>query len=470
MKFVAFLRDSFKEAKSGWVLQAMLVLALLLIVFIASISFRPTTLADELGRKFGIMNWAFRQNPEFKGTSLTVENFKATNEQELWKSDFAFDVVLSAPSEKVLNSLKENPGMPTTEGRIRRMVKESFHFLETVEVNNSNPVDPGAKNGGGKEKGKESADGKQELRFAVTTKGNKTQEKMAWLHTPSILFGIEVPFLTMSFRQGIYTLENYLVNYVAVWVLLIIGVIVTADIVPTMLRKGALDLIIAKPLTRVELLVYKYVGGLMFVFLLTSFTVLGIWLVIGMRTGIWTPHFLAAIPVVTFYFAILYAVSTLAAVFSRNTLVAILATFVAWGLIWAIGKVNDGIGNREAAIAEQAVKGNDAGQFLPKKGEKDPSLDDVIARIDPDAPLWGFIPKLTWPFFEIVHAVTPRAYDLDSRLGRIIAGGVLSESEWEAAGYEKPPRDSWAGTVGVSLAFIALCLGLASWRFVTRDG
>lgn len=469
MKFVAFLRDSYKEAKSGWVLQAMLVLALLLILFIASISFRPTTMNDELTRSFGLVNWAFRQNPEFKGTTLTVENFSATNEKEPWKSDFAFDIVLTAPSEKVLTRLRENPGMPTTKRRIERMLKDGYYFLDTIEVTESARPAPAEKDKPADDKAAKD-DVKQESRFGVKTSGNKSQERMSWLHVPSILFGIEVPFLTMSYRQGIYTLENYLVNYVAVWVLLVIGVVVTADIVPNMLRKGALDLLIAKPLSRVELLVYKYIGGLMFVFLLTSFTVVGIWAVIGLRTGIWSPNFLAAIPVVTFYFAILYAVSTLAAVLTRHTLVAILVTIVAWGLIWAVGKVNDGIGDRREAIAAWSEKGGEPDLPIPKKGEKEPTLDDVISRIDPDAPLWGFIPKLLWTPLEGLHAVTPRAFDLDGRLGRIIAEGVLTEPELKKSGFDKPPRNTWAGTVGVSLAFIAVCLGLASWRFVTRDG
>ena len=53
--------------------------------------------------------------------------------------------------------------------------------------------------------------------------------------------------------------------------------------------------------------------------ILTAFTVGGVWVAIGLRTGFWTPHFLAVIPLLTFYFAILYAVSTLAAVLTRST-------------------------------------------------------------------------------------------------------------------------------------------------------
>jgi ABC-type transport system involved in multi-copper enzyme maturation permease subunit len=370
-----------------------------------------------------------------------------------------------------MNNILDNPGMPTKKNRIEKMLREWFYFLDQIDVTKVTPPKPdGSDKPKDGSKPKDGPDAPQELRFTVKTTGNKAQEQMAWLHVPSVLFGIEIPFLTMSLRQGIFTLEKYLVNYVAVWVLLLVGVVVTADLVPNMLRKGALDLLIAKPLSRVELLVYKYVGGLTFVFLLTTFTVLGIWVVIGLRTGIWTSNFLATIPFVTFYFAILYAVSTLVGVLTRHTLVAILATLLAWAMIWAVGKVNDGIQNRKESIAEQAAKGGEPDLPIPKKGEPEPSFDDVIAKIDPDAPLWGFIPKFLWPAFEGLHAVTPRAYDMDARLGRIIADGALTEPELKQAGYGKPPRETWAGMIGVSLAFIAVCLALASWRFVTRDG
>ena len=45
------------------------------------------------------------------------------------------------------------------------------------------------------------------------------------------------------------------------------------------------------------------VGGLLFVLLLTTFTVGGVWLVIGLRTGVWAPGLLYCIFGITFYFA-----------------------------------------------------------------------------------------------------------------------------------------------------------------------
>ena len=79
-------------------------------------------------------------------------------------------------------------------------------------------------------------------------------------------------------------------------VALLIAVILTAFYVPNMLRKGSIDLLISKPIGRTPLLIYKYIGGLTFIFLVSAFTVGGVWLVLALRTGYWDPTFLILIP------------------------------------------------------------------------------------------------------------------------------------------------------------------------------
>ena len=114
-------------------------------------------------------------------------------------------------------------------------------------------------------------------------------------------------------QAGVYVVENYLVSGIGAWVALLVAVIITAGFIPTMLGKGSLDLVVSKPVGRPRLLLYKYLGGLTFILLLTAYAAAGVWVAIGVRTGIWAPNFLLVIPILTFYFAVLYSVSTLAA-------------------------------------------------------------------------------------------------------------------------------------------------------------
>ena len=186
--------------------------------------------------------------------------------------------------------------------------------------------------------------------------------------------------------------------------------------------------------------------------------------------GIWSPVFLAAIPVLTVQFAILYSVSVLFGVLTRGSIVAILATVAAWFLIFCIGKLNDGVRNHDLQTAEFEKSKSEIGSnpIDPQTG-KSMSMEEVLNRMNPNRPLWGFIPTSTFPAIRIVHTVTPRSFQLDYKMGRLIAEGVLTERQLKERGWDEPSPASWGEVLGVSAAFIALMLGLASWRFATRD-
>jgi hypothetical protein len=462
-RLIAFLRDSYREAVSGWMLQVMLVFAVLLVLFIASIGFRPVTLEEQLGQATLIFNRILPSSPEYPNLGsprFTIENVEASNPAEPWKSDYAFDFVVTTPTAEDIAKLQDRgrtAQLPMSRATTERFLKRSFDYLKDLKVTNA--PDGTAK--------------PNELRFHATSHGTAIEDARAWAHKPSVLFAFDLSLLTMSLRSAVYLLLNYLVSGVGAWVVLAVSVVVTAGFVPNMLSKGSIDLLVSKPVSKPFVLVAKYLGGLTFIFLLTSFTALGVWVVLGLRTGIWSPNFLLIVPILTLYFAVLYAVSTLAGVLTRNSLVAILATFAVWALFWGVGKLNDGVMTRLDKEEKQAGKELDFAQMAKdaqEKGEQ-PDADDIMRRIDPDAWLWGVIPpQYGFNAVRVVHAVTPRTYQLDARLGRIIAEGVLTERELKKMGYGDPPRENWLTMVGVSVAFIGLCLALASGIMVLRDG
>lgn len=474
MKFYAFLKDSYREAINGWVLQAMLLLSFLLVLFIASISFRPQPLNEQLGTSIGFINKILPTSPEYPNMGspkFSVENFSETNPIEPWKSDYTFDFVVTSPSAADLQKAKDRGrALPVTRPAAERFLKQGFDFLKDLKVENVKSNNPDASSKLDPDAAKDAAPTPAEARFHVTSKGTTISDKLEWRHEPALLFFIDVPLLSTSLREGVYFMQKWLVNGAGAWLTLIVSIVVTAGFIPNMLGKGTLDLLISKPISKPLVLLYKYIGGLTFVLLVTSFTAFGVWLVLGVRTGLWSPNFLLIVPILTFYFAILYAISTLTAVLTRNMLVAILATVFAWAIFWGIGKVNDGICNRQDKEAEMSEK---LQVFeIPKPGEngEPPDADDILRRLDPNSPLWTVIPKSTFPVFQALHAISPRTYDLDTRLGRIIAGGVLTEREMKQNGYGKPPRETWPAMLLVSLAFIMVCLALSAYRMQTRDG
>ena len=65
----------------------------------------------------------------------------------------------------------------------------------------------------------------------------------------------------------LWLIEDQIINGFGGTVALLISLIMTAFFIPNMLRKGSIDLLISKPIGRSQLLVYKYIGGLTFIFL-----------------------------------------------------------------------------------------------------------------------------------------------------------------------------------------------------------
>ncbi len=465
VQFLAFLQDSYREAKSGWMLQIMLVLSILLMLLVASIGFRPVTLADELGDTLSLMNKMMATNPryaEIGQPKFSIDNMKASNTAEPWKSDYQFDFVVTTPSPEDMKKANTE-GMPVSRSEVEAFLRERLSYVNDVHVSGGPPelekpttdLEPKAKD---KEKDKAGAKGPllpKEVRYHVTTKGTKAEDRLAWRHQISFLYAFNVPYVYISLREGVFLIEKWLVSGIGIWVLLFVGVVITSGFIPNMLAKGSLDLLVSKPIGRVRLLLYKYIGGLLFVLILTTVTVLGVWFAIGIRSGIWTTNFLATIPITAFYFAVLYAFSTFAAVFTRSTLVAILMTGLAWGGMWCVGKVNDGIESRQAMIDKQ--QGNATGPAA------------VLQDRQNDQPLWGFIPRSVFPAVTILHTITPRTFQLDDRLGRLIANGVLTPNQIKKTSYDTPPRVSWTEMILVSLGGIALLLAISCWRFASRD-
>jgi ABC-type transport system involved in multi-copper enzyme maturation permease subunit len=464
VQFLAFLQDSYREAKSGWMLQIMLVLAVLLILLVFSIGFRQVPLQEELGDQFALMNRLIASNPqryeEIGKPKLSVDNVRSSNDAEPWNADYTFEFVVATPSPEDMRKATKS-GLPVYRTQVQKFLRDSLPFLKNVEVAGG-PQEMEKPPKEDAEEGKE-AKGKddkgpplpKEVRYTVTTKGTVAEDRLAWRHGVSVLFAVEIPYTYISLREGVYLIEKWLVNGIGIWVLLFVAVVVTAGFVPNMLAKGSLDLLVSKPIGRMRLLLYKYTGGLLFVLILTTVTVLGVWAAIGVRSGIWTTNFLAIIPVVTLYFAVLYAFSTLAAVLTRSTLVAILMTGLAWGLLWGVGKVNDGVENRQAELAKvQAEAGT------PQA---------VLKELQGDQPLWGFIPKAGFPVFTALHAVLPRTFQMDDRLGRLIAEGVLTPSQIKKTDYKDPPKATWIEIILVSFAGIVVLLAFSAWRFSARD-
>lgn len=154
--------------------------------------------------------------------------------------------------------------------------------------------------------------------------------------TMSLGFGL-VEFKVPKFRNdAVRYFQVWLAGILADTIGVLLALLWTAGFLPTFLEPHAVTVLLAKPAPRWSLLVGKYLGVVVFVGLQAAMFVGGTWLGMGLSTGVWDIAYWFAVPLLVVNFAVFYAFSTLMAVVSRSTVVALFGTVLFWVLCWAI--------------------------------------------------------------------------------------------------------------------------------------
>jgi ABC-type transport system involved in multi-copper enzyme maturation permease subunit len=119
-----------------------------------------------------------------------------------------------------------------------------------------------------------------------------------------------------------------IIDWLLGFILIFLGILVTASIIPDMLQPGSLHLLLSKPISRTLLLLSKFLGGCAFVLLCVTQLVIGLYLVAGLRLDVWNLRLLWCIPVSVFLFSVFFSVSTLAGLRWRSPILAIGVTTI----------------------------------------------------------------------------------------------------------------------------------------------
>lgn len=103
-----------------------------------------------------------------------------------------------------------------------------------------------------------------------------------------------------------------------------LAIFASAGLTPSVLEAGRISLLLSKPLTRTRLLIGRYLGNVCVVALNHVYLICSVWLIIGIKTHIWEPRFLLAIPISIFIFAVLLCVVVLIGVLSESAALSVM--------------------------------------------------------------------------------------------------------------------------------------------------
>lgn len=268
----------------------------------------------------------------------------------------------------------------------------------------------------------------------------------------------------------------------------LLALVTTCGIIPDLVAPGSIDLLLAKPITRTRLFLTKYCTGLLFAALQVFVFSTASFFVIGLRGGAWEWALFAAVPIVTFFYSLLFSMCAFIGVLTRSSVASLILTLLAWTIIFTINIsesiVNSGrIANQmEATKIESELAKTEDPVDEDKREELTSDLEKTLA----NRPTWD---RAHFWFFG-VKTFLPKTTDTLKLLDRWLLDGASMPSRNEesergpqqAFGPKRVKRGEFQRAVkadeqshsiwwvlGTSLVFEGIVLGLATVIFVRRD-
>jgi len=147
--------------------------------------------------------------------------------------------------------------------------------------------------------------------------------------------------LVMGFESGFSGVLYVLCTFLAIFA--------TAHLVPRMQEKGTIDLYLSRPVSRVKLILSRYVAGLILAGSNVLYLIGSIWLIVAWKTHVLHPRFFLAGGVILFLIATLLAFAFLIGVVTSSTAVSIMATYG----VFFFGVMLAGHARIEAALSKE---------------------------------------------------------------------------------------------------------------------
>lgn len=146
------------------------------------------------------------------------------------------------------------------------------------------------------------------MQSSITIFGEQTDQI---INLEQIIYGVEGFIAIMLFTVGLF-----------------MALFATSGLIPTLLQPGFIDLFISKPISRLEILAGRYLGAIAIVAFNIFYLVIGTWLIMSIKTGIWNVGFLLGGALIVLTFAILFALMTLLGIVSKSGPLSLMITYL----------------------------------------------------------------------------------------------------------------------------------------------
>ncbi|MFO7810892.1 MAG: ABC transporter permease subunit [Candidatus Delongbacteria bacterium] len=125
-------------------------------------------------------------------------------------------------------------------------------------------------------------------------------------------------------------LMSYIHSGIAVavfFVSLFISLFSVSSVFPDMLKKGNIDLIISKPVSRSKIFFQRFSGALTAVSLNVFYLILASWTILSLKFGIWDVYLPLSGFIIMIFFFNIYSLMTMISMFIKNNVISLMLTY-----------------------------------------------------------------------------------------------------------------------------------------------
>lgn len=138
--------------------------------------------------------------------------------------------------------------------------------------------------------------------------------------------GNEIRVPQMNVKQWVEMLQAGIAMLIAT-IGLFLALLATSTLFPTMLQKGSVDLLLCRPIPRWRLVTARFIGGASIMAFNAAYLFLGVWAVLGLKSGVWTQGFPLSTILVVFAFVVLFSVVMAVSIITESAPAGLLLAF-----------------------------------------------------------------------------------------------------------------------------------------------
>lgn len=152
----------------------------------------------------------------------------------------------------------------------------------------------------------------------------------------NLLFGSLNPVSESSRPEAVRQLEFLLAGGVAGNFGVLLALVWTAGFLPASLEPSAASVLLAKPPSRAGFLIGWFLGVCLYVTAQAGLFILGTWVALGLRTGVWPAEYWFGVPILLGHFAVFFSFSAFLAVVTHSTMTCMAGSILFWLTCWGV--------------------------------------------------------------------------------------------------------------------------------------